>query len=116
MFDTNNLHATEGRMRWQSGAVIATCTGLFASALLGTPSAAWATPTGGSSVDSVVKQLEDEGYTVRLNGVSNPSSRCTVTSVHGLNDSNVDAAGRLIDPAQFTVAYVDVTCPSDHNG
>jgi hypothetical protein len=53
---------------------------------------------------------------VRLNGVSKPSPRCTVTSVHGLNDSNVDAAGRLIDPAQFTVAYVDVTCPSDHNG
>ncbi|MDT5082376.1 MAG: hypothetical protein QOJ80_7013 [Mycobacterium sp.] len=116
MLSTSSLRVQRGRSRWRAGAVIATCAGLLASSLLGTPGAAWATPTGGSSVDSVVKQLEDEGYTVRLNGVSKPSPRCTVTSVHGLNDSNVDAAGRLIDPAQFTVAYVDVTCPSDHNG
>ncbi|WP_319448667.1 MULTISPECIES: hypothetical protein [unclassified Mycobacterium] len=116
MFNTSNLRVPAGRNRWRAGAVLATGAGLFASSLLATPTAAWATPTGGSSVDSVVQQLEAEGYTVRLNGVSKPSPRCTVTSVHGLNDSNVDAAGRLIDPAQFTVAYVDVTCPSDHNG
>jgi hypothetical protein len=110
--NNNNFGQSMKRTR----VAIGTGAAVFAGSLLTAPIPAWAAPTGGGSVDSVVKHLEDAGYTVRLNGVSKPSPRCVVTGVHGLNDSNVDAAGRLIDPAQFTVAYVDVTCPSDHNG
>jgi hypothetical protein len=37
-----------------------------------------------------------------------PLSWCKVTGIEGLNSSNIDSAGRRIDPTQFDRLYVDI--------
>jgi hypothetical protein len=87
--------------------------GALAAGALGLAGAAAAVPTGGQPASEVVKSLQDQGFNVQLNGfVTTPLSRCTVTGVHGLSNSNVDASGRKIDPTQSTTVFVDVDCPS----
>jgi hypothetical protein len=50
---------------------------------------------------------------VRINGASTvPLSRCAVTGVHGLSNSDTDAAGKRLDTTQFSTLFVDVDCPS----
>ena len=84
-----------------------------AGALVGAGVAA-AAPTGGSSAANVVRELEDAGYSVQLNGTqTGPLSGCIVTDVHGSTDT--DSAGRLIRPTSFTTVYVDIICPSSDN-
>ena len=39
-----------------------------------------------------------------------PLSGCEVTDIEGLNSSNIDSAGRRIDPTQFDTVYVDISC------
>jgi len=85
--------------------------GALAAAALGLAGASAAAPTGGSSAADTVKSLQDQGYSVQLNGrADGPLSKCTVTGVHGL--PNTDAAGR-INSTQFTTVYVDISCPSN---
>lgn len=95
--------------------IITTTVGALAVAALGFTGVAAAAPTGGSSVADTVKTLQDQGFNVQLNGARPdvPVSECTVTDIHGLRDSNVDASGQKIDPRQLTIVYVDISCPSN---
>lgn len=87
--------------------------GALATGALGWAGAAAALPTGVSSAADTVKDLQDKGFNVQINGnVTVPLSRCTVTGLHGLSNSNVDSTGRPIDATQFTTVFVDVDCPS----
>lgn len=86
--------------------------GALAAAGVGLSGPATAIPLAGQPADSVVRTLESEGYTVRLNQSTNvPLSRCTVTSVNGLRGTT-DAEGDLKDPGALNVAFVEVSCPS----
>jgi hypothetical protein len=93
--------------------VITTATfGALTAGALGLAGAVAAFPSDGSAADTV-KSLQDKGFNVRLNGtVSGSLSKCTVTGVQGLNNSNVDASGAIIDPSQRTTVFVDISCPS----
>jgi hypothetical protein len=72
-----------------------------------------AAPLGGSNAADTVAALQSKGFTVQLNGsAAVPLSECTATDVHGLNNSNVDAAGDIIDTGRLTKVFVDVSCPS----
>ena len=85
--------------------------GVAAVAALGLAPAAAAAPTGGSPAGETVDWLQEQGYSVHLNGTPNgPLSQCITTGVHGLRDSNVDAHGRQVDPTQHTAVYVDISC------
>jgi hypothetical protein len=85
-------------------AIATTIAGILAAGAMAMPGAAIAAPTGGSNAADAVKDLQDMGYNVQLNGtVRGPLSQCTVTDVHGLANS---------DPTVFTTAYVDISCPS----
>jgi hypothetical protein len=96
--------------------VTSAAAGALAVAALGLAGAATAASNGGSNAADTVRSLQGQGFTVQLNGsVSAPLSQCIVTDVHGLSNSNVDAAGTRIDPTQFTRAVVDVNCPSSNN-
>ena len=91
----------------------AAATVAFAAAALAPAAAASALPTGGGSAADTVQELEARGYNVQVNANTTAPlslSGCAVTDVHGLTDSNVDHAGHLIDPAQFTTAFVSVFC------
>ncbi|MBI3214638.1 MAG: hypothetical protein HYZ38_12495 [Mycobacterium sp.] len=69
--------------------------------------------TGGSAAD-VVATLRTQDYAVQINGSPGvPLSECTVTDIHGLSGSDIDATGQRIDPTTFSTVYVDTTCPSD---
>jgi hypothetical protein len=75
---------------------------------------AQATPTGTSSAADTVNSLQAAGFDVQINGaVEGPLSRCTVTGIDGLNNSNVNSADQRIDSSQFDAVYVDVSCPTD---
>ncbi len=75
---------------------------------------AWAS-TGTSSAADTIENLRSDGYNVQINGTpTDPLSQCSVTGVDGLSGSNTDAAGRLVNPNQFTTVYVDIACPDDH--
>src|ERR1700752_5426892 len=83
------------------------------AAALAPAGAAAAAPAAGSAADETVNSLQAEGFNVVINGIQEgPLSDCRVTAIHGLRDSNVSAAGRIIDPSQFTTVYVDISCPS----
>jgi len=77
---------------------------------LGFAAPAYATPSG--SAEDTINSLQARGYDVQINGAVPMSlSRCTVTDVHGLNNSNVNSAGRRINSSQLDTVYVDVSCP-----
>jgi hypothetical protein len=65
----------------------------------------------GESATTVIKQLQEQGYTVDVNG--NPAgdtsllSTCTVTSIHTPGDPTSD-------PTTTATIYVDVACPLIH--
>ena len=86
----------------------------LAAGVLGFAAPAQATPAGTSSAADTVNSLQDAGYDVQINGVAQvPLSRCTVTGIHGLNNSNVNSANQRINSSQFDTVYVDVSCPND---
>ena len=86
-------------------------TGAAAVVALSLAPVAAASPTGGWSATETVDWLQEQGYTVHINSAPNgPLSQCITTGVHGLRDSNVDAHGRQLDPAQHTAVYVDISC------
>ena len=85
--------------------------GGLATGVLGFAAPAQAAPTGTAA--ATVNSLQAKGYDVQINGVAQaPLSQCTVTGVHGLNNSNVNSAGR-INSSQFDTVYVDVSCSTD---
>jgi hypothetical protein len=76
-----------------------------------------AIPPSGTAAD-VVKALQDQGYSVQLNGpVSGPLSRCTVNGVHGLVVMMVPDGTLMMqmDPSNPGDVFVDVSCPSSNN-
>jgi len=75
-----------------------------------------AVPLTGSVAD-VVKDLQDQGYSVQLNGpVSGPLARFWVTGVHGLVVMMPDGSLMMkMDPANPGDVFVDVSCPSSNN-
>jgi hypothetical protein len=89
--------------------------GALAAVGLGLAGAATAASAVPGKAQDTISGLQAQGYSVQVNGTAdNPMSECTVTGVTGMSDSNVDAAGRLLDPTKFTTAHVDISCPDDH--
>jgi hypothetical protein len=83
----------------------------LAAGAVGLAGATAAFPSDGSAADTA-KGLQDKGFNVRLNGtVSGALSKCIVTGVQGLNNSNIGADGAVIDPSQRTTVFVDISCP-----
>jgi hypothetical protein len=84
--------------------------GLGLTTILGLGLAAPAAASVDSTADTIA-QLEAQGHHVQLNGsTSVPLSQCTVTGVHGLNDSNLDESGNKLNPDLHGTVYVDVVC------
>jgi hypothetical protein len=70
-----------------------------------------------SPAADTINTLQAAGYDVQINGAAQePLSRCTVTDIHGLTNSNVNSLDQRIDSSQFDAVYVDVSCPSDGDG
>lgn len=106
---TNRIGRTVLRTCARTAATAAT----LAVVGMGLAGAAAAADTG--NAQDTITGLQARGFNVRINGTADgPMSECTVTGVHGMSNSNVDAAGHLIDPTQFTTVYVDISCPDDH--
>jgi hypothetical protein len=65
----------------------------------------------GESATAVIKQLQEQGYAVDVNGApagdTSMLSTCTVTSIHNPGDPTPD-------PTTTTTIYVDVACPLTH--
>jgi len=93
-----------------AGAVIAVAVGLAAGAS--------AAPIQGGSAADVIADLQEQGYTVQLNGAQNdnPLSRCQVTGVEGLRGTMTasDITMMLLEPQQFDTVYVDIYCPKQN--
>jgi hypothetical protein len=87
--------------------------GALAAAALGLAGAAVAAPSGLGSASDIVKGLEQQGYTVMVNGNrSAPLSECGVTAIHNPARSEwTPASGRV---TQFTTVFVDISCPSNN--
>ena len=82
-----------------------------------TAGTAAAVPPSGTAAD-VVKALQDQGYSVQLNGpVSGPLSRCAVNGVHGLVVMMMPDGSLMMqmDPSNPGDVFVDVSCPSSNN-
>jgi hypothetical protein len=95
-------------------AVVASAT-LFTA--LATADTAAAIPPSGTAAD-VVKALQDQGYSVQLNGpVIGPLSRCAVNGVHGLVVMMMPDGSLMMqmDPSNPGAVFVDVSCPSSNN-
>ena len=79
----------------------------------GIPRLLAAAPTRSLAAD-VVEPLQDQGYSVQLNGPTNgPISMCTVTGVHGLT-ATMPSDGNLMmkmEPAESGTVDVDLSCP-----
>jgi hypothetical protein len=82
---------------------------LAATALIAANTAS-AAPTGDTSAADTVKALQEQGYSVQINGeVVGSLADCTVTGVHGVSGLS-GLSGTA--PTSFTTAYVDISCPS----
>jgi hypothetical protein len=89
----------------------AAITGAAAVGLASTAAAAPGGPGGFGNAQDTISALQAQGFDVQLNGAAvYPLSGCKVTGVEGLHDSNVNSAGAMIDPTQFTTVYVDISC------
>jgi hypothetical protein len=93
--------------------IITTAVTVLAAAL-GSSNAAVAAPSGpggfGNAQDTI-NSLQAQGFNVQLNGAAvYPLSGCKVNGIEGLHDSNVNSAGAIIDPTQFTTVYVNISC------
>ena len=78
---------------------------------LGSAAAATAAPSGFGNAQDTINALQSQGFNVVLNGAAvYPLSGCKVTGIEGLNSSNIDSSGNRIDPTQFDIVYVDISC------
>ena len=85
--------------------------GTLALTALGSAGEAVAAPSGFGDAQDTTNALQNQGFTVVLNGAAvYPLSGCKVTGIEGLNSSNIDSLGRRIDPTQFDTVYVDISC------
>jgi hypothetical protein len=91
--------------------------GALASAALGLAGTASAAPSGPSSVDATISQLQAQGFQVLVSRVdSAPMNQCTLSSVRpgqtfSRTDSGVPGAKNdLVTSVTSKTVYVDVTC------
>ena len=91
--------------------------GALASAALGLAGTANAAPSGPSSVDQTVSQLQADGYQVIVNKVGTaPLSNCTTSAVRpGQTYSRTDsgapgAQDDIVTTVTDKTVYVDVAC------
>jgi hypothetical protein len=64
------------------------------------------------SASAVITELKEQGYDVRIKGVSgDDTDMLTTCSVTSINDSGEDSP----DPTKTTLIYVDVACPIQHS-
>jgi hypothetical protein len=91
--------------------------GALASAALGLAGTASAAPSGPSSVDDTVSQLQAQGFTVLVSRVDSASvDQCTLTAVRpgqtfSRTDSGVPGAqGDLVTTVTDKTVYVDAIC------
>ena len=90
---------------------LAALLGILTAATLGSTPGAAAASTGFGNAQDTVDALQSQGFNVVMNGAAvYPLSGCKVTGIEGLNSSNVDSAGRRIDPTKFDTVYVDISC------
>jgi hypothetical protein len=98
-------------------AITAAAVGALAATAVGLAGTAGAVQQGGSAAD-VIKMLQDQGYSVRLNGSTTaPLPDCTVTGIHGLT-MTLTPDGLMVMMTQsshFDTVYIDVSCPSTNN-
>lgn len=80
---------------------------------LGLAGTAAAMPTGDQSAADTVARLQADGHHVQIHGsAAGQLSQCDVTSVHGMNNSNIDESGNKIDRDLFNTIHLEVDCPN----
>jgi hypothetical protein len=91
--------------------------GALASAALGLAGAATAAPSGPSTVDATVSQLEAQGLQVIVSRIDSAAmDQCTLTAVRpgqtfSRSDSGVPGAGDdIVTTVTSKTVYVDVAC------
>jgi hypothetical protein len=91
--------------------------GALASATLGLAGTATAAPSGPSSVDATISQLQSQGYKVIVSRVDSAAvNQCTLSAVRpGQTFSRIDsgvpgAQDDLVTTVTNKTVYVDVTC------
>ncbi|SER89573.1 hypothetical protein SAMN04488583_0081 [Mycobacterium sp. 88mf] len=83
---------------------------------LGLSAPALAAPTGQTSAQATISELEAQGFRVILNKVGNaPMDQCTVTAVRQGTDVKHSwvqrgPTGRVNNLVRYTTAYVDLMC------
>lgn len=84
---------------------------LIGAAIVLAPPAAADPDIDSESASAVIQQLQEQGYTVQVNGAPAGDvsllSTCEVTSIH---NPGIPAP----DPTATTDVYVDVACPITH--
>lgn len=97
--------------------LISAIASVAAAAALSTAGTAAAIPPSGSAAD-VVQALQDQGYSVQLNGMALGQSlaRCLVTGVHGLVVMMMPDGALMMqmDKSNPGDVYVDISCPSSN--
>jgi hypothetical protein len=91
--------------------------GALSAAALGLAGPANAAPSGSTTADQTVSQLQSQGYSVILNKVgAAPLSQCSVSSIRpgqtfSRTDSGVPGAGNdIVTTVTDKTVYVDVRC------
>jgi hypothetical protein len=85
--------------------------GTFTATALGLASPVAAAPSGFGDAQDTINALQSQGFNVVVNGAAvYPLSGCKVTGIEGLDSSNIDSAGRRIDPTKFDTVYIDISC------
>ncbi|WP_243858601.1 hypothetical protein [Mycobacterium sp. DL440] len=83
---------------------------------LASPASALAAPTGQTSAQTTINDLEAQGFRVILNKVGNaPMDQCTVTAVRQGTDIKHSwvqrgPSGNVNNLVRYTTAYVDLMC------
>lgn len=76
------------------------------------PAAAADPDIDSESASEVITELREQGYDVRIKGVSgDDTDMLTSCSVTSIDDSGEDSP----DPTKTTLLYVDVACPIQHS-
>ena len=103
-------------MSKKSAAVRSRTHAAAASAPSGASAVASAAPTGHTSAQATISELEAQGFRVILNKVGNaPMDQCTVTAVRQGTDVKHSwvqrgPTGRVNNLVRYTTAYVDLMC------
>ncbi|AKS35934.1 hypothetical protein [Mycolicibacterium goodii] len=94
--------------------IIATVTAGLAMTGMALAGTAGAAPTGDTSADETIRQLQSEGYRVIQTRVGNKSSdNCTVSAVRpgrDVTELRQSSRGNTEEFVRYTTVYVDLKC------